>query len=90
MGVLNVLLLLGGGHLRGLIGMENLQLLHPFLPAPLWIATVVSWGRSILAELLSECGSPWGCAFCHEIYSENLNVILICLVIYPTTYLIIN
>ena len=72
MGVLNVLLLLGGGHLRGLIGMVNLQLQHPFLPAPLWIATVDTWGFSSPAGLLSELGSLWGIAFCLEMYEENL------------------
>ena len=72
MGVLNVLLLLGGGHLRGLIGMVNLQLHHPFLPAPLWIATVDTWGFSSPLWLLAEWDVSGEFAICLEMYEEDL------------------
>ena len=80
MGVLNVLLLLGGGHWRVLIEKQGLQFLLLFLRLHSEFSTVDHWvAASQVSCAVSESGSP-GESVCRDMCSRSLNVSVTCLV----------
>ena len=72
MGVLNVLLLPGGGHLRGLIGMESLQPLHPFLLLHSSLPLTFRGSQLIRKIMLGECAGLWGTPSVRNMFRESI------------------